>query len=815
MMYGFSRMNIGGMIMGGAGTMAGSAGGGRPRRPRKLTYILPHPEYDDKHVGGANAVSMGPGVEGADGEQLYTAGRDGTVRAWDLGGSAPSCALTMEGHSAWVNDLALLRSSVTGGGNALLSASSDRTVKVWNLDLKGDDETVRGHRVVHGAGDGHCVATLERHADYVMCVAAPTRPGATKFASAGLGSDQIYLWDINAVTAPIAASPTGGRKGSKENGSTFVSELVGQKESVYALAMDELGHTLVSGCSQNIVRVWDPRAGEKQMKLKGHTGIVRSATVDPTGRLCLTASSDHTLRLWDLGQQRCVQTLAGVHGCSVWCAVPDPSWHYVYSGGSDGRVYVTDLAHKRSALLFKDSHGVLSLCRDDGAGERLSSSPPGVWTATMGCDVRRWFTDAPEDPVLGGNVSASSSFGRERRGPRVSGGYGRAGLSARLEAEHAHGSPTGGPLSSSYTRSNGWFSAAAPLASSLSRSHGGGVGGHGGRSTPRHAPTAVHAIAAVTIAGAAPIVEHAQLNDRRRVLAKDASGAITLWDVTTCAPVKRFPTSGKGKADFAEILQAENETVSIPSWFSIDCRSGSLAVTISPSLSFGAEAYAVDMGVEGANDEIKLNLCVQTIHALLRDYKKARDARTSAADADRTDDVKEPKDVNALTPSEDAGVFPAPVRRPPLLCEAPGGAATVLMRSAGLEGTDAEEAALPEWIVEVVNGTYKVPDSPKLSFYLSPMEGQPTLNQGKVTAPRVLGIRKVCTYIIGKLNLEQGPGVLAEDLVEIMCNSQLVSADMSLATVSAFVWKRGDDVQLQYRVKKGVKVKADDGISSG
>ena len=144
-----------------------------------------------------------------------------------------------------------------------------------------------------------------------------------------------------------------------------------------------------------------------------------------------------------------------------------------------------------------------------------------------------------------------------------------------------------------------------------------------------------------------------------------------------------------------------------------------------------------------------------------------------------------------------------------------GGAATVLMRSAGLEGTDAEEAALPEWIVEVVNGTYKVPDSPKLSFYLSPMEGQPTLNQGKVTAPRVLGIRKVCTYIIGKLNLEQGPGVLAEDLVEIMCNSQLVSADMSLATVSAFVWKRGDDVQLQYRVKKGVKVKADDGISSG
>ena len=52
----------------------------------------------------------------------------------------------------------------------------------------------------------------------------------------------------------------------------------------------------------------------------------------------LTGSSDHTIRLWDLGQQRCVQTLA-VHTDSVWALWASPSFSTVYSGGRDGCIY--------------------------------------------------------------------------------------------------------------------------------------------------------------------------------------------------------------------------------------------------------------------------------------------------------------------------------------------------------------------------------------------------------------------------------------------------------------------------------------------
>ena len=59
-----------------------------------------------------------------------------------------------------------------------------------------------------------------------------------------------------------------------------------------------------------------------------------------------------------------MQTLSGVHACSVWSVAMDASWTRVYSGGSDGRVVVTDLAQRRSTVLCEETHGVLGLCHD-------------------------------------------------------------------------------------------------------------------------------------------------------------------------------------------------------------------------------------------------------------------------------------------------------------------------------------------------------------------------------------------------------------------------------------------------------------------
>ena len=216
---------------------------GRFRRPRKLSYLLRHPEFDARHVGGVNAACFAPCIRGggADGgavTQLYTAGRDGTVRAWNTsslakrGASVDTCDERWEGHSSWVNDVCPLR---TGSGNFLLSASSDSSVKVWSIDSPIDADDPNAHR---------CVASLTRHGDYVMKLASSDQSG-TKFASAGLGeTDNLFLWDAERATAVTDFSRDPSFLPQE---STLVTDMDGQKESAYALAMDVGGNVLVSG----------------------------------------------------------------------------------------------------------------------------------------------------------------------------------------------------------------------------------------------------------------------------------------------------------------------------------------------------------------------------------------------------------------------------------------------------------------------------------------------------------------------------------------------------------------------------------------
>lgn len=53
------------------------------------------------------------------------------------------------------------------------------------------------------------------------------------------------------------------------------------------------------------------------MKLRGHTDNVRALVVNDDGTRALSAGSDATIRLWDIGQQRCIATCIA-HEEGVW-----------------------------------------------------------------------------------------------------------------------------------------------------------------------------------------------------------------------------------------------------------------------------------------------------------------------------------------------------------------------------------------------------------------------------------------------------------------------------------------------------------------
>ena len=49
----------------------------------------------------------------------------------------------------------------------------------------------------------------------------------------------------------------------------LASSLNGNKDSIYSLAMNAAGSVIISGSTERVLRVWDPRTGNKIMKLKG------------------------------------------------------------------------------------------------------------------------------------------------------------------------------------------------------------------------------------------------------------------------------------------------------------------------------------------------------------------------------------------------------------------------------------------------------------------------------------------------------------------------------------------------------------------
>ena len=65
--------------------------------------------------------------------------------------------------------------------------------------------------------------------------------------------------------------------------SVVASSLNGNKHSIYSLAMNPLGTVIVSGSTEKILRVWDPRTCQKMMKLRGHSDNVKAIVINRDG----------------------------------------------------------------------------------------------------------------------------------------------------------------------------------------------------------------------------------------------------------------------------------------------------------------------------------------------------------------------------------------------------------------------------------------------------------------------------------------------------------------------------------------------------
>ena len=144
----------------------------------------------------------------------------------------------------------------------------------------------------------------------------------------------------------------------------------------------------VGGLGQN-ARGGERASAPEIFVATGHTSFINSLCFSCDGRLLASASRDHTLKLWDVGNGRLLHTLRG-HSGSVKCVCFSPDGRWVVSGSSDSTVRFWNVATGEATrgIDARFSNGWMALSPDGRLIATESVTALILWDATTGRQLR-------------------------------------------------------------------------------------------------------------------------------------------------------------------------------------------------------------------------------------------------------------------------------------------------------------------------------------------------------------------------------------------------------------------------------------------
>ncbi|MFC1878755.1 AAA family ATPase [Chloroflexota bacterium] len=351
------------------------------------------------HEGSVRAVAVTP-----DDRRIISSSTDGTVKLWDLASgqllhtlpghpgyhhalvvtpdgkkaiiahenqlavwtisqeidSAPKMAQTLqllEGHSGEVAGLA-----VTPDGQRIISASYDKTLKVWDLESGMLLHTLYGHeRGVNGVAitpDGRWAVSASEDFTLIQWDITPRIDNDLESAR-----QVLRFVDHTDNVKAVAVTPDGQRAISASSDETLkIWDLKGKTEMTtsprhkFMPAMEIVmpdGNRALSISDDHTIVMWDLEHRKKLFTLTGHTGPVKQIVVTPDGQRAISASEDQTLRVWDLKSQVAHFALTR-RAEEVYALAVAPDGQHAASISSDGAVRVWNLDTKAELYTFTD-----------------------------------------------------------------------------------------------------------------------------------------------------------------------------------------------------------------------------------------------------------------------------------------------------------------------------------------------------------------------------------------------------------------------------------------------------------------------------
>ena len=229
---------------------------------------------------------------------------DGTLRMWD---ARTGTTQTL----SFAHPLGISYAAFSPDGKSLVTASVDKTARVWNLNEDGS-MTIPYQSEFKAHTDRVYKAAFSPDSKFIV---TGSRDGTARVWEAATGK-QIKILEQH------------------EAGSTYYT--------VYSVDYCPDGNSIITAGTDGLVRIFDAHTFALTKELKtGHQGEVYSAKYSPTGDLIVTAGHDGTARVWNAGTLRMVAELRG-HSDEINSAVFSPNGQFVVTASDDKTARVWD-----------------------------------------------------------------------------------------------------------------------------------------------------------------------------------------------------------------------------------------------------------------------------------------------------------------------------------------------------------------------------------------------------------------------------------------------------------------------------------------